>query len=286
MADLPQDVRQLIRDLCRGPENNMGPLHPEPSWGIPLVGFCRGDDAVFQELKDAVGPFHWTPLEAFFLAFPEKEAPESKELAVVSWILPQSVQTRTDNARQTKFPAERWVRSRVFGEEFNDGLARRLASQLKAWGVDAVIPTALPGFSSVLEGPYGRSSCWSHRHIAYAAGLGTFGLCDGLITSAGKAMRTGSLVARFPVDPVSRPYQDHHAYCLHYAKGTCGNCVPRCPVGAISKKNGHDKVRCSAYAAEEMREHSTTAYGFAGYACGLCQTAVPCSAGIPAQLQH
>jgi epoxyqueuosine reductase QueG len=218
------------------------------------------------------------------MAFPEKEPPEPSELAVVSWILPQTLQTRTDNARQTQYPAERWVRTRMFGQQVNETLARRVAAQLTSWGVDAVIPPELPEFSSKLEGPYGRASCWSHRHIAYAAGLGTFGLSDGLITPVGKAMRTGSLVARFPTDPVSRPYQDHHAYCLHYAKGTCGDCIPRCPVGAISKKGGHDKVRCSAYTAGEMWDHCTVAYGFPGYACGLCQTAVPCSAGVPAQL--
>jgi hypothetical protein len=45
--------------------------------------------------------------------------------------------------------------------------------------------------------------------MAYAAGLGTFGLCDGLITARGKAMRTGSVVARLEIDASPRPYDDH-----------------------------------------------------------------------------
>jgi epoxyqueuosine reductase len=49
--------------------------------------------------------------------------------------------------------------------------------------------------------------------MAYAAGLGTFGLCDGLITACGKAMRTGSVAARLEIDALSRPYDDHQAYC-------------------------------------------------------------------------
>ena len=40
---------------------------------------------------------------------------------------------------------------------------------------------------------YGMASCWSERHAAFVSGLGTFGLCDGLITPVGKAMRCGSV---------------------------------------------------------------------------------------------
>ena len=43
------------------------------------------------------------------------------------------------------------------------------------------------------------------RHAAHAAGLGTFGLCDGLITAKGKAMRAGSVVARIAVAQTPRP---------------------------------------------------------------------------------
>ena len=66
---------------------------------------------------------------------------------------------------------------------------------------------------------YVFASLLSERHAAYAAGLGTFGLCDGLITPKGKAMRCGSVVARIQIAATPRPYEDHHAYCLFYAKG-------------------------------------------------------------------
>ena len=69
------------------------------------------------------------------------------------------------------------------------------------------------------------ASQWSERHAAYASGLGTFGLCDGLITPKGKAVRFASVVTRIKVPPTQRPYKDHHAYCLHYAKGICGMCI-------------------------------------------------------------
>jgi len=46
-----------------------------------------------------------------------------------------------------------------------------------------------PPFKRETSEKYGYASSWSERHIAYVAGLGTFGFCDDLITPVGKAMR-------------------------------------------------------------------------------------------------
>jgi len=124
------------------------------------------------------------------------------------------------------------------------------------------------------------ASTWSERHATYASGLGTFGLCDGLITPLGKAMRVGSVVARIEIPPTPRPYTDHRAYCLFFSKGICGKCIDRCPVGALSEK-GHDKVKCRAHLNPTTSEYVKANYGFDGYGCGLCQTAVPCESKIP-----
>jgi hypothetical protein len=55
--------------------------------------------------------------------------------------------------------------------------------------------TALVGFASGADPIWQQykdyASSWSERHAAHAAGLGTFGLCDGLITAKGKAMQGG-----------------------------------------------------------------------------------------------
>jgi ferredoxin len=59
------------------------------------------------------------------------------------------------------------------------------------------------------------------------------------ITPKGKAMRCGSVIARIQVPATPRPYEDHHAYCLFFSSGTCGQCISRCPSGAITKA-GHD----------------------------------------------
>jgi epoxyqueuosine reductase QueG len=127
---------------------------------------------------------------------------------------------------------------------------------------------------------YGFASSWSERHTAYASGLGTFGLCDGLITPRGKAMRCGSVVARIAIPPTERPYDDHHAYCLFYFNGSCDKCIQRCPAGAITRE-GHDKEKCAAYVLDVSAKSIRSRFGFDTSGCGLCQTGIPCEAKIP-----
>ena len=272
-------VVSIVKGFCAGPGNTLQTETGERAWGEPLVGFARGDDPLFEQYKEYVGPCHWTPLEAFARAFPEAHASPG-ELTVISWVLPQTAATRRDNRRQRIYPAERWARSRIFGEAFNNELRKHVADTLRAAGYAAVSPMLLPEWRSTDSERYVYASTWSERHAAYAAGLGTFGLCDGLITPAGKAMRVGSTVARISIDPTPRPYDDHHAYCLHYTHDICGECIDRCPVGAISRQ-GHDKVRCREHLGSATAPYVEENYGFAGYGCGLCQTGVPCEERIP-----
>jgi epoxyqueuosine reductase QueG len=134
-------------------------------------------------------------------------------------------------------------------------------------------------------GPFVFASTWSERHAAHAAGLGTFGLCDGLITPLGKSIRVGTVVARAPWPANPRPYKGHRDWCLFFATGKCGACIKRCPAGALSPA-GHDKRKCKAYIRGVTSPYvEAKLLGVPVNACGLCQTGVPCERGIPAALQ-
>ncbi|HOO39117.1 MAG TPA: epoxyqueuosine reductase [Deltaproteobacteria bacterium] len=273
-------IRKLIRDFLSDPEENrLFDDGDERAWADPLVGFSRADDPIFVEFKRHIGTFIWTPQEAFAQAYPHLDVIPA-ELAVISWILPQTPATRADNRREESYPCERWARSRIFGEEINTRLKTYLVNSLCEAGYEAVCPTLLPNFSWQNSDTYGFASNWSERHAAYACGLGTFGLCDGLITAYGKAMRAGSVIARIEIPPMQRPYNHHHEYCLYYVTGGCKKCMERCPAGAITEA-GHDKVRCFSYLTDQTSAYVKTRYGFDGYGCGLCQTGVPCESGIP-----
>lgn len=275
-------LESIIADFLNAPAcNRMSESDPERSWGDAAIGYSSGDDPIYDSFKEHVGPFHWTPAEAFEKAFPGSGI-HPGELTVISWILPQTAKTRADNRKETAFPCERWVRTRIFGEEVNNRLREHVISALESAGYPAVAPVLVKGWSWQTSEKYGFSSTWSERHAAYAGGLGTFGLCDGLITPRGKAMRTGSVIARVKIDPSPRPYSHHREYCLFFSRGSCLKCMERCPAGAITKE-GHDKRKCFDYLFSTVMPRVKAGYGFDGYGCGLCQTGVPCESGIPGQ---
>jgi epoxyqueuosine reductase len=272
-------IEKVIRDfIAASPLNTMRNEGDDPAWDDVLVGFASGADPIWQQYKEYVGPFHWTPWEVFSQHCPGERA-GAAELSVVSWVLPQREAVRKANRRARRYPAEEWARIRIYGEEFNAALRRHVADALNQAGHAAVAPMLAPNWTVVQSQRFSYASSWSERHAAHAAGLGTFGLCDGLITAKGKAMRVGSVVARLSIKPTPRPYSDHRAYCLFFANGTCGKCIERCPARAISKA-GHDKAKCRRHLVRS-REHVKKTYRFEGYGCGLCQVGVPCEARIP-----
>jgi epoxyqueuosine reductase len=272
-------IRETIERFIDSPENTLANGANDKAFDRPLVGFARGADPVFEQLKMDIGPFYLTPLEAFETVY-QGSGVKPAELTVISWILPQTEQTKTSNRKEKEYPSERWARAKKFGVPLNIKLQNHLVRILGDAGFPTVAPCLLPQWSEHKSEMYGYASTWSERHTAYAAGLGTFGLCDGLITPVGKAMRCGSLVARINVPPTERPYGKHTEYCLYLAHGTCGSCMKRCPVGAITEK-GHDKQKCRAHLDGICTEYARTNYGLEINVCGLCQTGVPCQSGIP-----
>jgi epoxyqueuosine reductase len=273
-------ITEMIRKWVHiSPENTLENTAHDKAWDDPLVGFSKGDDAYWESFKEHVGPFHWTPAEAFEKAFPGIGIAPHK-LTVISWVLPHMKQTKTDSRKEKTYPSERWARARFYGEVVNEKLRKHVVSELAKAGIRATAPTLHPEWSRMSSDKFVFSSKWSERHAAFVSGLGTFGLCDGLITPRGKAMRVGSVVAEIEVPPTPRPYQDHREYCLWFSQGTCKKCVQRCPVGALSEK-GHDKITCLKHVHETCKQYIIGHYGFDGYACGLCQTGVPCESRIP-----
>lgn len=273
-------VQQGITAFVEGSAaNRMGEALDEKCWQKPLIGFSKGDDALYSFFKKDIGDFFWSPLEVMRLSFPECHF-DAPELSVISWVLPQTEATRQDHRRESGYPSRRWALTRFFGEDFNNQLRRHVVSLLRDKGYDAAAPVLSPQWSHQVSEKYGYASNWSERHAAYVGGLGTFGLSDGLITARGKSVRCGSVVAAIPLEPTPRPYSRHQEYCLYHSVGKCGKCVKRCPAGAITLA-GHDKEKCRAYIRQVTAPYVEEHYGLAVNACGLCQVGVPCESRIP-----
>ena len=139
----------------------------------------------------------------------------------------------------------------------------------------AVAPILQPYFKIEHIENTGRAnrSNWSERHVAYAAGLGTFSLSDGFITERGIAHRCGSVVTDLVLPASSRTAQNPYSNCLFYVDASCRACITRCPGGAITEK-GHDNLKCQEYMQQHHYLLEQYKVGKAG--CGLCQTKVPC----------
>jgi ferredoxin len=272
-------IETLIRNFCESDKNTLEMATGEPAWAEPQIAYARGDDPLFDQVKADIGSFYWTPLEAFQLAYPDV-ATKASDLSVIVYILPQTEATRLDQRVATEFPSERWARSRFHGEEFNCTLRLHLAEKLTRAGFPAVAPERLPDFDYRQSERFGIASNWSERHTAWIAGLGTFGLSDGLITRVGKAVRFGSVVVKMDLEATPRSYAGYQDWCLWYAKGTCGACMKRCPIDAINEE-GHDKPTCFNYIRNVTTPYVRDNYGTGATPCGLCQVKIPCETRSP-----
>ena len=278
--DLGKWTESIVKEfIANSSENTLQNVEGDKAWAEPLVGFSNGADPIFEAYRDYVGPFHLTPLELFNKTFPTVKV-GAEELTVISWILPQTEKTKADNRKETLYPSERWARARIYGEEVNKKVRQHVVAVLEKSEYKALAPQLSPHWERKESDRFGFASNWSERHAAYACGLGTFGLSDGLITPRGKAMRCGSVIANIPIPASERPYQNHNEYCLFLTEGKCGICMKRCPAEAITEA-GHDKVKCRKYIRSVITDYLKSQYQLKGYGCGLCQTKVPCESKIP-----
>lgn len=259
---------EIRRFVLESPGNRF-PDGSGPYFDEPLVGFAAAGDPLFAEYRRVIGEFHLTPEELLPGA-----------ASVIVWSLPIVRATRESNRREKTWPSREWALTRTHGEALNGALRRHLVAWLEERGHRAVTPQFSPLWKEFSDTPVGVASAWSERHAAYAAGLGTFSLNDALITPRGIAHRLGSVVTDLPLAPTPRTAPDRRHNCLFFREGSCGLCIARCPVGALSKE-GHDKAICREYVYGAVPREVAAKYEAPQTGCGLCQTKVPCEGGVP-----
>ena len=241
-------------------------------YDTPILGFGAAEDPLFEEYKKVgiIGPWHMSPKEWL---------PEAK--TVISFFFPMSLEVRKSNRQEKKVASELWAYARIEGQAYISAYMKAVAEWFQERGFAACVPSSdsrwqsltagkgIEGYPEIREDSFG--SRWSERHAAYVCGLGTFGLSKGLITEKGMAGRFGSVVVSVAFEPDPRAYSDVYDYCIR-----CGACVRRCPAHAIDPERGKNHMICGPYVIASRAVHEPR------YGCGLCQTGVPCEAGIPA----
>lgn len=251
---------ELIAFVNSDPRNSLTAHNHMRIYDTPLFGIASALDPYFSDClkSEIIGP-------SFLL--PKDWLPCAN--SVISYFLPFTQEIRESNLLPG-LPSEEWVSARIDGEHFNNVVRSFLVDLLSKMDEDAIAPPLDPRFQV-----NGFVSNWSERHVAYAAGLGTFGLHKALITKRGATGRFGSVVSTIKLTPTPRPYTSYDEYCPYLTQGTCGACIKRCPPDAITKAGKDHKV-CHTYINDVILSKYAPRYG-----CAKCNVGVPCAFGIP-----
>lgn len=227
-------------------------------WRRPQVGVASAEDPLVSRLDRAVDPCHAAPRDllkgarsvvVFFLPFLEdlgKGNGEKKGLASRDW-------------------AEAYVETNLLIRKVSAHLARCLRGAGHA-------ARAMPATHNFDEEKL--VSGWSHKHVGYIAGLGTFGHHHQLITEAGCCGRLGSLLTSMEIPATAGPGEE---WCLHKAGRPCLACVSKCRYGALFEKR-FDRQAC--YRQCLVNDAHYTDLPLVDV-CGKCACEVPCSHEIP-----
>lgn len=237
----------------------------------PIVGYASADDELFFKYK--------TDYNIMYNKFMMPKEWLNCGTTVISIFFPFTDNIKNSNIINKKMPSNEWLHARYEGQKIINECCKYLVDTLKEKGFDAVAPSIDERFSATmgthLENQDNLNntdyySNWSERHVAFVAGLGTFGLSKGLITRKGMAGRFASIITNYKHDITERTYTDIYEYCI-----MCGKCISKCPVKAITFENDKNHTKCSKLIDFTLKKFNPR------YACGKCQVGVPCSGQIP-----
>ncbi|MGI6737670.1 MAG: epoxyqueuosine reductase [Anaerovoracaceae bacterium] len=240
-------------------------------WGEPLVGFAAADHPLILQLKESVGVRHLLPQDVL---------PEAR--TVIAYFVPftrELARSNRDGATASRAWAVAYEETNALFGRLNE---RLIAALRKAGQQAAVTPEALRFDRRLLV------SNWSQRHFARAAGLGTFGLNNMLLTRHGGCGRLSTVITDLDVEP-DEPLREE--LCLYRAalergeKPRCGVCMRVCPAGALTPDH-YDRQACYRVCRENARRFTGLGQSYADDAengsvgsevCGKCVVSGPCA---------
>ncbi len=233
--------------------------HETPDyWRSPLVGVASAEDPLLGELKRVVDPKHAMPDEILQGA-----------RSIIVFFLPFQRWLAEENDEHGTFAAQSWAHAYITTNQLIGAINEHLQDRLRDQGQQAAVTPATHNFDQQK-----LVSLWSHKHLAYVAGLGTFGHNHLLITASGCCGRLGSLVTTMPIEATPRPASE---WCLHNAGRRCLACVSKCRYGALYKTR-YNRQACYRQCLKNDAHYSQLPLVDV---CGKCACQVPCSHQIP-----
>ena len=246
-----EKIQQEIEQFIAGYRKETG---IETDWKTPIIGYANAFHPIIRSLRELVSETHYMP---------EDILPDPT--VILAYFLPFREDIGQSNVGGTQ-PSEPWARAYRETNTMFPLLNQHLRRVIEGWGYHAAAPE--------MVGTLGRDrlySNWSQRHIAYAAGLGTFGMNNMLITKDGCCGRYSTLITDLPIQP-DQPVEGEH--CLYKRDGSCGLCVQRCPVQALHCDAPFERNKCHHHL-------ENSGAGFAEKVCGKCIAGLPCTFKAP-----
>lgn len=222
-------------------------------WQKPMIRYADAFHPEIRNLKKIVMEDHYMPEELL-----------EKPTVILSYFLPfiKEVGDSNKTDKAGELASECWAKAYQESYKLSDELNEHLIEVIHSFGFRAAFPKNAGTFSEDI-----LKSRWSHRHIAKAAGLGTFGINQMLITENGCCGRYYSIVTDMPIE-ADGPIEEEN--CLYKRKGTCGVCVKHCYSGALTAA-GFDRFKCYSITLKNAEIYNGSAI------CGKCVVGLPCS---------
>lgn len=229
-------------------------VEPARIYRASLLGAADVNSPAVRNLKETAFEEHMMPEDlmdgatviiAYFLAF-------TRELG------------DGNAARGGNLPSEEWAYAYDYTFRITDAIREFLIGEIEKLGYRAMSPEGVFMSEEALK------SNWSHRHLAYAAGLGTFGINNMLITELGCCGRYDTFLSDIPIETGS-PVEEE--YCPYKRDRSCRVCVDNCFTGALTTES-FDRFRCY-----ELLKKNDPIVG--QEVCGKCTTGIPCAYEIP-----
>lgn len=247
-------IEELMREFIR---KYMQREDIETKWEEPLIAYAKANDEEFYRLKEVVGPSHGLPID--FLSNAE---------TVVAYFIPfhkEIVKSNIDGKESSKV----WAKAYIETNKLILDLNVYIKNELEKLGYNSTIIPATHNFDEEK-----LISDWSHRHVAYIAGLGTFGLNNMLITDKGCCGRVGSIVTDLKIEATKVKNKEN---CLYKSNNICKKCVDRCVNNAL-KVDSFNRHRCYEMCLYNADVHSEIGLSDV---CGKCLVNIPCSTTNP-----
>jgi len=229
------------------------------NWSEPIIGFADAKNPLFLQLKRIVNENHKLPTELLIQA-----------KTVISYFIPFNQKVVSSNS-DGKNASKEWAIAYIETNKLITDLNTFLAEILKKENFDSIQipPTHNFDKDSLI-------SYWSHKHIAYVAGLGNFGLHKMLITEKGCCGRLGSIITSASIEPTITKQKE---YCLYFHNKSCKKCIDNCFYNILTF-DSFDRHKCYDVCLENGRIYSHL--GLSDM-CGKCACGVPCSLKNPVE---